>query len=172
MPLQQRVAPPLGGRTTGVWLQAAAAVLVLVGVGLAVSLARTTAALNSALNERAEQEQRADEAARTAQGLERRVADLEARVDEQSSASAAARTSTDPVVPATVFALTAVRGGERKALPPSSRSIARTASSTSARVNQRASSSSVSSTFTSGLSAKAWQPIISEEGNGHGWLTT
>ncbi len=81
------------------WLQAAAAVLVAVAIGLALSLARTTSSLNLALNEREEQQRRADDASRTAQGLEQRIADLEARA------------STNRLVPTTVFALTAVRGG-------------------------------------------------------------
>lgn len=102
--------------TRGIWLQTAAAVLVLVGVGLAVSLARTTAALEYALNERAEQERRADDAARTAQGLERRIADLEARVNKGPSEPDVTRAPTAPVVPATVFALTAVRSGDSGAI--------------------------------------------------------
>jgi hypothetical protein len=80
-------------------LPAAAAVLVAVAAGLAISLVRTTSALNAALNGREEQQRRADEAIRSAQGLERRIAALEARP------------STGPLSPATVFALTAVRGG-------------------------------------------------------------
>jgi hypothetical protein len=80
-------------------LPAAAAVLVAVAVGLAISLVRTTSALNAAVNGREEQQRRADEAVRSAQGLERRIADLEARP------------SAGPLLPATVFALTAVRGG-------------------------------------------------------------
>ena len=38
--------------------------------------------------------------------------------------------------------------------------------------NQRASSSSLVSILSSSLSAKAWQPIISEDGKGQGWLAT
>jgi hypothetical protein len=88
---------------SGLWLlQAAAAVLVALAAGLAFSLARTTSALNAALNERQEQQRRADDAARAAQGLERRVADLEAR---------AAASTAGPLLPTTIFALTAVRGG-------------------------------------------------------------
>ena len=97
----------------GLWLlQAAAAVLVAVAVGLALSLARTTSALNAALNQREEQQHRADDAARTAQGLERRIADLEARVGERSpERDGVRRASTDRLLPTAVFALTAVRGG-------------------------------------------------------------
>jgi hypothetical protein len=80
-------------------LPAAAAVLVAVALGLAISLVRTTSALNAALNGRDEQQRRADEAVRSAQSLERRIADLEARP------------SPSTLLPATVFALTAVRGG-------------------------------------------------------------
>jgi anti-sigma factor RsiW len=116
VPPQQKAAPPPGWWTRGIWLQAAAAVLVVVGLGLAFSLARTTAALNSALNERAEQQLRADDAARTAQALEQRITDLEARVNKRSSEPGAVRTPTDPVVPAAVFALTAVRGGDAGAI--------------------------------------------------------
>jgi hypothetical protein len=101
---------------SGLWLPAAAAALVVVGVGLAFSLARTTAALNVARNERAEEQRRADEAARTAQGLERRVADLEARISERSSAPDVRRASTDALAPTTVFALSAVRGGDASAI--------------------------------------------------------
>jgi hypothetical protein len=98
--------------TSNTWLlRVAAAVLVAVAAGLALSLTRTTSALNTALNERGEQQRRADEADRTAQGLERRVADLEARVSERSSGRDAG-SSTDPLLPAAVFALTAVRGGD------------------------------------------------------------
>jgi anti-sigma factor RsiW len=105
-------APVRRSSSSGVWLQAAAAVLVAVAVGLAFSLARTTSALNAALNQREEQQRRADEAARTAQGLERRIADLEARVSERSPERAGGRrTPTDALLPTAVFALTAVRGG-------------------------------------------------------------
>ena len=97
---------------SGLWLQAAAAVLVAVALGLALSLTRTTSALNVAMNEREEQQRRADEADRTAQGLERRVADLEARVSARSpERGGVGRSSTDALLPTTVFALTAVRGG-------------------------------------------------------------
>lgn len=98
------VAPVRRWSSTGLWLRAAAAVLVAAAVGLALSLVRTTSALNVALNQGEKQQRRADEAARTAQGLERRIADLEARVSER-------RASADPLLPTTVFALTAVRGG-------------------------------------------------------------
>jgi hypothetical protein len=98
--------------SSGLWLPAAAAVLLVVGTGLAFSLARTTSALNTALAGREEQQRRADEADRTAQGLERRIADLEARVSQRSPERDGARqASTDSLVPTTVFALTAVRGG-------------------------------------------------------------
>ena len=83
-------------------LQAAAVLLVAVALGLALSLARTTSALNTAFNEREEQRRRADETARTAQGLEQRIAGLEAQVT---------RRSPEALLPTTVFALTAVRGG-------------------------------------------------------------
>src|SRR5262245_23736746 len=107
-----RPAGPVRRWSSGRWLQAAAAVLVAVAVGLALSLARTTSALNAALNQREEQQRRADEAARTAQGLERRMADLEARVSERSpERDGGRRASAEPLLPTTVFALTAVRGG-------------------------------------------------------------
>jgi hypothetical protein len=73
-------------------------------------LARTTSALNAALTGREEQQQRADEAARTAQGLQRRLNDLEAR-SERPSEPGVSRSSADALVPTMVFALTAVRGG-------------------------------------------------------------
>jgi hypothetical protein len=91
-------AAPVRRWSSGLWLPAAAAVLVAIAVGLAISLVRTTSALNAALNGREEQQRRADEAVRSAQGLERRIADLEARP------------SAGPLLPTTVFALTAVRG--------------------------------------------------------------
>src|SRR5262245_6204956 len=72
---QPPAAPLRGLSSSRLWLQAAAAVLIVVAVGLALSLARTTSALNAALNEREGQQRRADEAARAAQGLERRIAD-------------------------------------------------------------------------------------------------
>ena len=116
------VAPPPAapmrrwGRS-GLWLQAAAAVLVAVAVGLALSLARTTSALNAALNERQDQQRRADEAARTAQGLERRMTDLEARVSERSpERDGVGRATTDSLLPTTVLALTAVRGADAGAI--------------------------------------------------------
>jgi len=107
-----RPAAPVRRWSSGLWLQAAAAVLVVVAVGLALSLARTTSALNAALNQREEQQRRADEAATTAQGLERRMADLEARVSERSpERDGGRRASTDLLLPTAVFALTAVHGG-------------------------------------------------------------
>jgi hypothetical protein len=105
-------APERRWSNSGLWLlQAAAVVLVAVAVGLAFSLARTTSTLKVALTEREDQQRRADEAVRTAQGLERRIADLEARVSERSpERDGARRGSTDPLLPTTVLALTAVRG--------------------------------------------------------------
>jgi hypothetical protein len=83
----------------GVWmLRAAAAVLVIVAGGLALSLARTTSELNVAVNQREEQQ--------------RHIADLEARVSKGSPEREGVRPpSADPLLPTTVFALTAVRGG-------------------------------------------------------------
>ena len=46
------------------------------------------------------------------------------------------------------------------------------ASSNSARVNQRASSSSTPSTWMSGDAARAAKPSMSERGKGQGWLDT
>src|SRR5262245_39492575 len=84
-------------------LHAAAAVTVPVAVGLAFSLARPSSALNAALTQREEQQRRADEAVRTAQGLERRIADLEARVGERPpERDGARRASTDALLPTMV----------------------------------------------------------------------
>jgi hypothetical protein len=91
------------------WLKAAAALLLAVALGLAFSLARTASALDAALNEREEQRRRADDAARTAEGLERRHADLEAR-SERPPEPGVDRSAAGALVPTIVFALTAVRG--------------------------------------------------------------
>lgn len=101
-PATPQQAVPVRRWSSSGWLQAAAAVLVAVAVGLALSLTRTTSALNTAMKERDEQQRRAVEAVGTAQGLEQRIASLEARVSKGSP---------DPLLPTTVFALTAVRGG-------------------------------------------------------------
>src|SRR3546814_6455520 len=50
--------------------------------------------------------------------------------------------------------------------------VPESASRTSWRLAQNASSSSCVSRFSSGLCASAKQPIISEEGKGQGWLAT
>ena len=91
------------------WLQAAAVLFAAIALGLAVSLARTTSDLNTAQNEIQAQQRRADEAARTSQGLERRIADLEARASEPSPERVGAPPA--KVLPTVVLALTAVRGG-------------------------------------------------------------
>jgi hypothetical protein len=112
-----RPAPPVKRWTSSLWLQTAAAVLVAVALGLAVSLARTTSALNAALNQREEQQRRADEAARTAQGLERRIADLEAKASERPPDRDGVRQATaDPLMATAVLALTAVRGSDAGAI--------------------------------------------------------
>jgi hypothetical protein len=102
-------APSRGESRVRLWpLMAAATVLLAVAAGLAFSLSRTSAALTDALAQNQEHERRADEAAREAQALERRVADLETRLRQPPPASATDRAA---LLPTTVFALAAVRGG-------------------------------------------------------------
>ncbi len=101
----------------GAWFfQAAAAVLLVSAIGLAMSLARTSASLRASLAARQEQQQRAETAARTAQSLERRVAELEQRASQPPAPPA-----NQLVLPAAVFALTAVRGAASADAPPVNR---------------------------------------------------
>lgn len=93
------------------WWQAAAAVLAIATIGLALLFTNTRSALQVVDNERNAQQQRADEAARAAQSLESRVAELESRIAAPpAQGSDAPRTFSDALMPTTVFALTAVRG--------------------------------------------------------------
>jgi hypothetical protein len=86
-------------------LQAAAAVLLAVSIGLGAWLFRSTVELDAARTARAELQRRADVAEQSARTLEKRLAEVPA------PANAAPTTSrTEPVVPAAVFALTTVRG--------------------------------------------------------------
>jgi hypothetical protein len=83
-------------------LQAAAAVLLAVSIGLGVWLSRSSVELHSTRAERDESQRRAGQAEQSAAALERRLADLERRANEASAVG--------PIVPAAVFALTTVRG--------------------------------------------------------------
>lgn len=98
------------------FFQAAAAVLLVSAIGLAMSLARTSVSLRASLAASQQQQQRAETAAQTAQSLERRVAELEQRVSQPPAAPAS-----QPVRPAAVFALTAVRGAASADAPPVNR---------------------------------------------------
>ena len=98
------------------FFQAAAAVLLVGAIGLAMWLARTSASLSAALVAREEQQQRADTAAQAAQSLEGRVAELEQRASQPAAAPV-----DPPVLPAAVFALTAVRGAAAADAPPVNR---------------------------------------------------
>lgn len=94
------------------WWQAAAAVFAISTIGLAVWLTSTRSALQVADNARVQQQERADQAARAAQTLEDRVAELESRVAGSATAgSDAPRTFGEGLMPTIVFALTAVRAG-------------------------------------------------------------
>jgi hypothetical protein len=75
--------------------------------------------LSAALAARQEQQQRADTASEAAQSLERRVADLEQRVTQRAAVPVS-----QPVLPAVVFALTAVRGAASDAPPVNRLTIA------------------------------------------------
>lgn len=87
------------------WFQVAAAVLLVVSVGLGVWLSRSTAQLRSGRAERNELQRRAEQAEQSATALGRRLADVPARVNDAPAAPPAG-----PVLPAVVFALTTVRG--------------------------------------------------------------
>ncbi len=112
----ERVTAPVvaaGARrwTSGPWLQVAAALLLVIAGGLGVWLALTRSALNMVQQQREQQEQRAQEATETVAALTARVADLESRVGARPEPAAAGGILTNALLPATVLALTTVRGG-------------------------------------------------------------
>ena len=112
---------PAAPRTSGamrahVWLQAAAAVLLAVSVGLGAWLSRSRAELGAARSARADLERRAEQAEQSARTLEKRLAEVPAPAD---AAPTTART--EPVVPAAVFALTTVRGSSSAGANPVNR---------------------------------------------------
>lgn len=96
------------------WLQAAAAVLLAVAVGLGAWLWRSVAELDAARAERDRLQGRARQAEQSASALQRRLAD-------GSSGDARAQPSAPRVVPAAVFALTTVRGSSSADAPPVNR---------------------------------------------------
>jgi len=108
-----RVVPPTSKATTAYRLvQAAAAVLLAVSVGLGAWLSRSRVELGAARGARAELERRAEQAEQSARTLEKRLAEVSAPAN---AAPTIART--EPVVPAAVFALTTVRGSSAGANP-------------------------------------------------------
>jgi anti-sigma factor RsiW len=98
------------------FLQAAAAILLVVSVGLGAWLSRTRVELSVARGARAELERRAEQAEQSARTLEKRLAEVTAPAN---AAPTIART--EPVVPAAVFALTTVRGSSSAGANPVNR---------------------------------------------------
>jgi Putative zinc-finger len=99
-----------------VFLQAAAAVLLAVSIGLGAWVSRSTAELDVERTARAELQRRAEQAEQSARALEKRLADAPPPV---SNARTAPRE--EPVVPAAVFALTTVRGSSSADTSPVNR---------------------------------------------------
>jgi hypothetical protein len=99
-----------------VFLQAAAAVLLAVSVGLGAWLSRSTAELSAARTERDQLQRRARQAEQSATVLERRLADVAPPVKDAPAVSQAA-----PVAPVAVFALTTVRGSSSADAAPVNR---------------------------------------------------
>jgi len=108
-----RVVPPTSRATTAYRsLQAAAAVLLAVSVGLGAWLSRSRDELGAARGARAELERRAEQAEQSARTLEKRLAEVPAPANAAPTTPRA-----EPVMPAAVFALTTVRGSSSAANP-------------------------------------------------------
>ena len=103
-------APPAG------FLQVAAGLLLAVSIGLGVGLFRTSADLGAARAERDRLQRLAGQSEQSSAALEQRLAALERRTNEDPAASAAAA-----LVPASVFALTTVRGSSGADASPANR---------------------------------------------------
>jgi Putative zinc-finger len=97
-------------------VQAAAAVLLAVSIGLGAWLFRSTVELDAARTARTELQRRADVAEQSARALEKRLADAPAPANDPQTAA-----RQEPVLSAAVFALTTVRGSSSAGADPVNR---------------------------------------------------